>query len=155
MGPGTGGPLARSQLLAAAMVTPEDLTAAANSQSPPTHPLHSLPADVLFVALEGSPKSRTLALLMACVLPGSAPSGQRGCRRPQLCTTFHCLGWWHCPAGRNFPLCRWKLGCLWQQMACFCSASFRHQLIAAMSVTHIKRVARMKNEVYGVLKEAV
>lgn len=41
-----------------------------------------------------------------------------------------------------------------EQTACACSLLFRHQLMAAMSVTYMRRVERMKNEVYEVLEEA-
>lgn len=76
--------------------------------------LHSLPADVLCVALDFSLMSRMLVLLMASTLQGWPLWGQRGCRNPQLCTALCCLGWRHCPMERIFPLFRWKLGCMCQ-----------------------------------------
>jgi len=69
LGPGAEGPPARPRLLlAAAVVTLEDLPVTANFQSSP--PLCSMPADVLCVALEGSLMSSTLSMLVASVLPG-------------------------------------------------------------------------------------
>lgn len=37
-----------------------------------------------------------------------------------------------------------------EQMACACSILFRNHLMATVSVTCVRRVERMKNEVYGV-----
>jgi len=41
------------------------------------------------------------------------------------------------------------------QMACAYSISFRHQPMATVSVTYIRRVEKKKTEVYWVLEEAV
>lgn len=59
------------------------------------------------------------------------------------------------PRGKDFPSVQVKA---WMrvpdQIACACFILFRHQPMAAMSVTYIRRVKRIKNEGYGVLEEA-
>lgn len=152
-GPRTEGPWANPQLLlASATVKPEDLTVTGNPQSPP------------------------LAPFPACRCPLCGPGflfdeqdvGAAHGQHPPRLTSLRAEGLQESPAvhssllprmaalphGKDFPTVQVKA---WmhvpEQMACAGSISVRRQLIAALWVTYMRRVERIKNEVVWGLRE--
>lgn len=100
--------------------------------------------------LEGSPVSRMLLLLS---WPASSQADPRA-EGLQVSPAVHRLLLARIAAllhGKDFPAMQVNV---WmsvpEQMACACLIWFRNQLKATRLVTCIRRVERMKNEVYGV-----